>query len=123
MNATKAHYSFQGHLSGGKNVLAEVVGDKQWQADGNAHIPSDKSIESGSYLRLSTLTLGYTFDKLFDWAQSIQLYATCNNVFTVTSYTGLDPEVNLSGLDPGIDYRQYNYPHTRTFIIGAKINF
>ena len=123
LNATKAHYSFQGHLSGGKNVLAEVVGDKQWQADGNAHIPSDKYIESGSYLRLSTLTLGYTFDKLFDWAQSIQLYATCNNVFTVTSYTGIDPEVNLSGLDPGIDYRQYNYPHTRTFIIGAKINF
>ncbi|MBQ9215229.1 MAG: TonB-dependent receptor [Prevotella sp.] len=123
LNATKAHYSFQGHLSGGKNVLAEVVGDKKWQADANAHIPSDKYIENGSYLRLSTLTLGYTFKDLAGWAQNLQLYATCNNVFTITGYDGLDPEVNLGGLDPGIDYRQSNYPHTRTFIIGAKINF
>ena len=123
LNATKAHYSFQGHLSGGKNVLAEVVNDKKWQADANAHIPSDKYIENGSYLRLSTLTLGYTFKNLADWAQSVQLYATCNNVFTITGYSGIDPEVNLGGLDPGIDYRQSNYPHTRTFIIGAKINF
>ncbi len=123
LNATKAHYSFQGHLAGGKNVLAEVINDKQWQADLNAHIPSDKYIENGSYLRLSTLTLGYTFTNLADWAKSVQLYATCNNVFTITKYSGLDPEVNLGGLDPGIDYRQSNYPHTRTFIIGAKINF
>ena len=123
LNATKAHYSFQGHVAGGKNVLAEVVNDKTWQADANAHIPSDKYIENGSYLRLSTLTLGYTFTNLADWAKSVQLYATCNNVFTITKYSGLDPEVNLGGLDPGIDYRQSNYPHTRTFIIGAKINF
>ena len=123
LNATKAHYSFQGHIAGGKNVLAEVVNDKKWQADANAHIPSDKYIENGSYLRLSTLTLGYTFTNLADWAKSVQLYATCNNVFTITKYSGLDPEVNLGGLDPGIDYRQSNYPHTRTFIIGAKINF
>ena len=123
LNATKAHYSFQGHLSGGKNVLAEVVNDTKWKADANAHIPSDKYIENGSYLRLSTLTLGYTFKDLAGWAQNVQLYATCNNVFTLTGYKGLDPEVNLGGLDPGVDYRQSNYPHTRTFIIGAKINF
>ena len=104
-------------------LLAEVINDKTWQADANAHIPSDKYIENGSYLRLSTLTLGYTFTNLADWAKSVQLYATCNNVFTITKYSGLDPEVNLGGLDPGIDYRQSNYPHTRTFIIGAKINF
>ena len=123
MNATKAHYSFQGHLAGGKNVLAEVVNDKKWQADANAHIPGDNYIEDGSYLRLSTLTLGYTFKELGGWAQNLQLYATCNNLLTITGYSGIDPEVNLGGLDPGIDYRETFYPHTRSFIIGAKINF
>ena len=123
LNATKAHYSYQGHLAGGKNVLAEVVGDKQWQADANAHIPSDKYLESGSYLRLSSLTLGYTFKKLAGWAENLQLYATCNNLLTITGYDGIDPEVNLGGLTPGIDYRETFYPHTRSFIIGAKINF
>ncbi|MBR5988354.1 MAG: TonB-dependent receptor [Prevotella sp.] len=123
LNATKAHYSFQGHLAGGKNVLAEMVNDKKWQADANAHIPGDNYIENGSYLRLSTLTLGYTFKEFSGWAQSMQLYATCNNLLTITGYSGIDPEVNLGGLDPGIDYRETFYPHTRSFIIGAKINF
>jgi len=123
MNATKAHYSFQGHLAGGKNVLAERVGDATWKADANAHIPGDNYLENGSYLRLSSLTLGYTFRSLGGWAQNLQLYATCNNLFTITGYSGIDPEVNLGGLDPGIDYRETFYPHTRSFIIGAKINF
>ncbi len=123
LNATKAHYSFQGHLAGGKNVLAEVVGDQKWKADANAHIPGDNYLESGSYLRLSSLTLGYTFKKLGGVVQNLQLYATCNNLFTITGYSGIDPEVNLGGLTPGIDYRETFYPHTRSFILGAKINF
>ena len=104
-------------------MLSEVINDPKWKADANAHIPSDKYIENGSYLRLSTLTLGYTFNKLGEWAQNLQLYATCNNLFTITGYDGIDPEVNLGGLTPGIDYRETFYPHTRSFIIGAKINF
>ena len=80
-------------------------------------------LENGSYFRLASMTLGYTFDSFDNWIQSLQLYATCNNVFTITSYKGLDPEVNLGGIDPGIDYRWSNYPHTRTIMVGAKINF
>ena len=123
LNATKAHYSFQGHLAGGKNVLAERVDDAKWKSDANAHIPGDNYLESGSYLRLSTLTLGYTFNKLGGWVQNLQIYATCNNLLTITGYSGIDPEVNLGGLTPGIDYRESTYPHTRSFIFGAKINF
>jgi iron complex outermembrane receptor protein len=123
LNATKAHYSFQGHLAGGKNVLSEVINDPVWKADANAHIPSDKYLENGSYLRLSSLSLGYTFKNLDGWAQSVQLYATCNNLLTITGYDGIDPEVNLGGLTPGIDYRETFYPHTRSFMFGAKINF
>ncbi|MBP5278534.1 MAG: SusC/RagA family TonB-linked outer membrane protein [Prevotella sp.] len=123
LNATKAHYSFQGHLAGGKNVLAEVVNDSKWKADANAHIPGDNYLEKGDYLRLSSLTLGYTIKNLGGWAESLQLYGTCNNLLTLTNYSGIDPEVNLGGLDPGIDYRETFYPHTRSFIVGVKINF
>jgi outer membrane protein OmpA-like peptidoglycan-associated protein len=123
MNATRAHYSFQGHLAGGKNVLAERIGDSKWKADANAHIPGDNYLEKGDYLRLSSLTLGYTIKNLGGWAESMQIYGTCNNLFTLTGYKGIDPEVNLGGLDPGIDYRESFYPHTRSFIVGVKVNF
>ena len=85
--------------------------------------PSDRFIENGSYLRLSTLTLGYTFKNFDNWLKNAQLYITCNNVFTITSYKGLDPEVNMGGLAPGVDYRWSAYPHTRTTMIGLKVNF
>ena len=91
--------------------------------DNLSNIPSDCYIEIGSYLRLQSLSIGYTFRKFNDWIQSAQVYVTCNNVFTITSYKGLDPEVNLGGIDPGVDYRWNNYPHTRTFLIGMKVNF
>ena len=121
-NGTRAHYNAPDFFSGGKNVLKEFVTDRPF-TDTSTNIPSDRWIENGSYLRLQTLSLGYTFRDLDGWAQSLQLYATCNNVFTITSYKGLDPEVNMGGISPGVDYRWSNYPHTRTFMVGAKVNF
>ena len=121
-NSPRAHYTSAQMFSDGKNVMKEFLNNPAGDASGS--LPSDRYLENGSYLRLQTLTLGYTFDKCFkNWLQSIQLYATCNNVFTITGYKGLDAEVNLGGIDPGIDYRWSRYPHTRSFIIGAKINF
>ncbi len=121
-NGMRAHYTAPDFFTGGKNVLKEFVTERP-ATDASTNIPSDKFIENGSYLRLKTLTLGYTFRNLDGWANSIQLYATVNNLFTITSYKGLDPEVNMGGIDPGVDYRWSVYPHTRTFLIGAKINF
>jgi iron complex outermembrane receptor protein len=70
------------------------------------------------------LSLSYTFKNCFDnWIQDLTLYGTANNLLTITNYKGLDPEVNLGGIDPGIDYRWSRYPHTRTFMVGVKINF
>lgn len=123
MNTTRAHYSSRSLLSGGKNVLADAISDPTWKNDANYNIPSDRYLESGSYLRLSTLTLGYTFDKFNDWLKSLTVYATCNNLLTITGYNGIDPEVNLGGLTPGIDYRDSFYPHTRSFLFGVKVNF
>ncbi len=123
MNTTAEQYSNKILFAGGKNVLAEAIENPNFWSDGNANLPSDKYLENGSYLRLASITLGYAFRNLGGWAQSINLYATANNLLTITGYSGLDPEVNLGGETPGMDYRQSFYPHTRSFIFGAKINF
>jgi iron complex outermembrane receptor protein len=121
-NGSRANYTSPEMFANGKNVLKEFVTDRP-ATDNLPNYPSDRYLENGSYFRLQSLTIGYTFDQFADWVQSLQLYATCNNVFTITSYKGLDPEVNLGGIDPGIDYRWSTYPHTRTIMVGAKINF
>ncbi len=123
MNATRAHYSARSHTSGGKNVLEDALNDPHFKSDPNFHLPSDRYLENGNYLRLKTLTLGYTFRNLGGWAQDITLYGTANNLLTLTSYKGLDPEVNLGGLQPGLDLRETFYPHTRSYMVGVKINF
>ena len=121
-NGSRAHYTAPDFFAGGKNVLKEFLTDRP-ATDNLSNIPSDRFIEKGDYLRLQTLSLGYTFDKLGGWLQSLQVYATCNNVFTITGYKGLDPEVNMGGISPGVDYRWSNYPHTRTFMAGIRVNF
>ena len=122
-NGLRAHYTAPDFFAGGKNVMKEFVTERP-ASDTGSNIPSDKFIEKGDYLRLQSLTVGYTFNDCFNgWIKSLQLYATMNNVFTITGYKGLDPEVNLGGIDPGVDYRWSTYPHTRTTMIGAKINF
>ena len=121
-NGSRANYTSPEMFANGKNVLKEFITDRP-ATDNLPNYPSDRYLENGSYLRLASLTVGYTFDQFDNWIQSLQLYATCNNVFTITGYKGLDPEVNLGGIDPGIDYRWSTYPHTRTIMVGAKINF
>ena len=121
-NGARAHYTAPDFFNGGKNVLKEFVNERP-VSDNLSNIPSDRFLEKGDYLRLQTLSIGYTFRNLAGWAQSLQLYATCNNVFTITGYKGLDPEVNMGGIQPGIDFRWSNYPHTRTIMLGARVNF
>ena len=121
-NGPRAHYTAAQMFSDGKNVLKEFLSNPVGDASGS--LPSDRYIEKGSYVRLQTLSLSYTFRNCFnDWIQDLTLYGTANNLFTITSYKGLDPEVNMGGIDPGIDYRWSRYPHTRTFMVGVKINF
>ena len=121
-NSARAHYTAAQMFSDGKNVLKEFLSNPV--GDASSSLPSDRYIEKGSYVRLQTLSLSYTFRNCFnDWIQDLTLYGTANNLFTITSYKGLDPEVNMGGIDPGIDYRWSRYPHTRTFMVGVKINF
>jgi iron complex outermembrane receptor protein len=107
--------------AGIRNLLTSVR-DTEKATDINAHYLSDRYLEDGSYLRLSTLSLAYNFGKIGNWINSLRVYATCNNVFVITGYKGMDPEITLGGIEPGIDNR-YTYPKTRTFMLGVNINF
>jgi TonB-linked SusC/RagA family outer membrane protein len=94
-------------------------------------IVSTYVLEDGSYLRLNTLTLGYSLPK--QWIDKVKLqrarfYLTMTNVFTLTDYTGLDPEVNSnqfrggSGFPtPGMDYG--TYPRSRSYTVGVNLEF
>jgi iron complex outermembrane receptor protein len=121
-NELQAAYSNVTNSSVGKNVLADVA-TKQNPNDTQAQAPSDRYLENGSYFRLASLTLSYTFNNFNGWINNLKLYATCNNVFTLTGYSGRDPEICLGGFTPGCDTRSDHYPRTRQFLFGATINF
>lgn len=121
-NATAEQYSNVSFVKEGRNVLKSVVTEHR-ATDTQSQAPSNRWIENGSYFRLSSVSLGYTFGKIGNWINSLKLYATCNNVFTITGYSGRDPEINLGGLEPGMDRRTNYYPRTRSFMIGLNVNF
>jgi len=90
--------------------------------DINAYLISDRFIESGSYLRLDNATLGYTIRPALQAIKSIRFYLTGDNLFVITKYKGIDPEINIGGLTPGIDNNNF-YPKTRTFLLGLNASF
>lgn len=104
--------------------------DIMWNiSENNKTAISDHSsyyIEDGSYLRFSTITLGYTFPK--NWIQNLYLsnarvYCTLNNIATITGYSGYDPEVSAESgaLTPGID--NSSYPRSKSWVIGVNLTF
>ena len=121
-NATAEQYSNVSFVKEGRNVLKSVATEHR-ATDTQSQAPSNRWIENGSYFRLSSVSLGYTFGKIGNWINSLKLYATCNNVFTITGYSGRDPEINLGGLEPGMDRRTNYYPRTRSFMSGVNMNF
>ena len=121
-NALRAQYNGVTMITKGKNVLREALTSQNY-GDVNAQSPSDRYVENGSFLRLASATLSYDFGRLKGWVENLSVYATCNNVFTLTSYKGSDPEVSLGGLTPGVEWRKDYYPHTRTFMVGMKVSF
>lgn len=81
---------------------------------------ADFYLENATFLRLDYLSVGYNFKfKKSNMIKNLTLYASSNNLFTITGYSGIDPETTIKGLSYGID--QYNvYPKTRTITFGIK---
>lgn len=80
-------------------------------------------VEDASFLRLQSLTLGYTLQAQEIGLSKIRFYVTGENLFVLTNYSGTDPEVSIEGLDsPGFDW--FNaYPRPRTFSFGLNVSF
>jgi len=91
-------------------------------ADQNAPYISDRFLENGSYIRLDNATLGYTIPTTTKAINRLRVYASVNNAFIITKYRGIDPEINIGGLTPGIDNNDY-YPKTRSFLLGVNVIF
>ncbi len=80
-------------------------------------------VENGSYLRCKNLTLGYTVPR-FKGVQAIRLYVSANNLFTITKYSGYDPEVNTyAGSNTVIGVDNFVYPQSKSFLGGIQVTF
>jgi TonB-dependent starch-binding outer membrane protein SusC len=90
--------------------------------DINAYRYSTRFIEKGDYVRLDNATVSYTFKDIAKDFRSLRVYVSGNNLMTFTGYKGIDPEVNLGGLTPGVDSNNF-YPKTRTILIGLNASF
>jgi len=118
-NATRADLSYTAGAAV-NNILNSAADDKI--SDTRNSFYSDRYIESGSYVRLDNATLGYNFKNPIKYVNTIRLYLSTNNLFTITGYKGIDPEINQGGVAPGIDYNNF-YPKTRTFLLGLNASF
>jgi TonB-linked SusC/RagA family outer membrane protein len=107
-----------------KNLNA---GKTMWNPAMNNAIFSDWAVEDGSFLRLQTLTLGYTLPESLTekiHIRRLRVYATGSNLFCLTKYSGYDPEVDTrrdSPLTPGVDYSAY--PKSIGFVAGINLTF
>jgi TonB-linked SusC/RagA family outer membrane protein len=120
MNVTRADL-FRPNTAQFTNIPVEV--ENESTADFNSYRYSSRFVEDGSYLRLDNATLGYTFKKgLIPGVRSLRLYTTANNLFVITGYKGIDPEINQGGTAPGVDTNNF-YPKTRTFLFGLNVSF
>ena len=82
-------------------------------------------LENGDFLKLSNITLGYTFTPkgaLSNYIKKARIYANATNLFCITGYTGIDPEVDNYFMAPGIDDRD-KYPVTRNYTVGLSLSF
>lgn len=80
-------------------------------------------MEDGTFLKIQNITIGYLLKtkKYLKLLDSAKIYLTGNNLWTLTKYSGLNPEVDITGWEGGIE--RVVYPQTRTFTLGVQLNF
>jgi len=118
LNFSRMSYATTLWLPGG-NALQEALTNGLTDSP----IYSSYYIEKGSFLRLDNLSLSYRFKPGFIRnIDQLRVFFTGQNLFVITKYSGLDPEVDMNGLAPGMEGRNY-YPKARTVSLGLSIGF
>jgi len=117
----RSNVSYTGIYSGGAfNNIIKYTMDKNWSTVSAKDALSDYFIQNASFLKCDNITLGYSFSNLFSngsWGGfSGRVYATAQNVFTITKYKGVDPEIS-GGYDSSL------YPRPFVGIVGVSLNF
>ena len=118
-NTYRALYENVSNL-GQSNILSSWLADTDFK--GKEIKYSTKFIEDASFLKLDNISVSYDLNLKNDILRKIRLYLTAQNIFCLTGYSGVDPEVSLSGIAPGIEGTSY-YPRTRSFTFGATFTF
>ncbi|MCC3153616.1 SusC/RagA family TonB-linked outer membrane protein [Hymenobacter sp. BT770] len=115
-----------GQIGAGKNIALSTFENPIKEALGNASAATTRYLEKGDYLKLSNLTLAYSFGNVGTFMKGARIYATGQNLFVITNYSGFDPEINTvkRGANQvpsvGIDYLPY--PSARTFTFGVNFS-
>ncbi|KAA9041182.1 SusC/RagA family TonB-linked outer membrane protein [Ginsengibacter hankyongi] len=102
------------------NISPDAANDKITDVRNSTY--STRFIESGNYVRFDNATLAYTFNIKGNYVHSVRVYSSVNNLFVITKYKGVDPEINQGGAAPGIDFQNF-YPKTRTILFGVNVSF
>jgi hypothetical protein len=117
-----------GLLSNDPTRLAELnANTTMWSPYMQRMILTDWALENASFLRLNTLSLGYTIPATLTkkaGISSLRFYVTAYNVFVITGYSGFDPESDCyrrTALTPSVDHS--GYPRSRQFVVGLNLNF
>ncbi|MFA6087354.1 SusC/RagA family TonB-linked outer membrane protein [Mucilaginibacter sp.] len=123
-NNTANAFFYKGNLVSGRNVTKEVAASNENPL--NSGEVSTRFLEKGDFLRLSNANVGYTFPLKGSKIKSLRVSLTGQNIFLITNYSGIDPEVNTdkqrNGVPSrGIDYT--SYPSARTFTLGLNASF
>ncbi len=117
-NSIKSSFSYYENL-GKSNLLNSAKNTGLYTSE----YASDLWLEDGDYLRFDNLTVGYTFNtSKIKYIKSLRLSLTGNNLLLFTKYTGLDPELNVSGGD-GSGADAGIYPRTRSYAVGLNVTF
>ena len=107
------------YLDNNENAEMPIARDD----DTNDQLPSTYFVEDASYLRMQNLKLSYDLSSIFgdETFRNIIVYGQVNNVFTITDYSGLDPEVRSGGINKGVD--RGSWPTSRRFLLGLNLGF